>query len=617
MNIDEAIEFFSLLLPRQMDGIARGTFMHQLLGSVSRRVPSGSFLDTPAWNEDQALPRHAGDPAIIYLVLIVLLLLSFAVQVLGVYHRNVNWDEFVFLANIYQVANGYAVGFLQTPYTHLFGWLTRIGGDEITKIILARFLYLLVWIASLAFLYRLGRRLLDPIGALASVVLFALFSYSVAHAASFRIDGLLLPVLLSIALLLTEPTTPRVAAAGALSGVALALTVKAILWAPAFAGLVAAGSCERRKRLRPVLTGAIAGIVTLGGIMLVHYWLLSGPDGRARGASLQSLSGMGFGMLMEDGILPRFEVLTQSFLQNMVTWALVIVGFAMTIADLRLNTARRNALLLLALALPILSVFFYANAWPYAYLILMPTVCLLAGLAFSRLIGPGRGVRSLAAAVCLATAGLPLVFSAWALRTDQQEPQKQILSIVHVLFEEPVPYIDRGGMISSFPRQPIFMSRWGMKRYHEASLSVLASFIRSAHPPLLIVNTPALDVWDKSEIEQLHPRSRLLAKDVEALRAAYTPYWGPIYLAGRHWRNLPGGENRSFEIVIPGAYTLIADHEVALDGRLYKPSATLTLEAGPHVLRTVMAESDLRLLWGRGTTIPAEEPSPLPIYTGL
>jgi hypothetical protein len=550
-------------------------------------------------------------------MLMSVLLLSFAGQVLSVFHRNVNWDEFFFLANIYRVANGHAVGFLQMPYTHLFGLLMRIGGDEITQVTLARLLYLVVWAGSLALLYRLARRLLDPLGAFASVVLFALFSYSVTHAVSFRIDGLLLPVLLSIALLLTQPTTARVAAAGALSGVGLALTIKALLWAPAFAGVLAVELMDKRERVRPVLVGAIAGALAFGGIMLVHHWLLSGADDQAPGVSMQSLLSSGFYLLVEDGVLPRSEVLARSILQNLMTWVLVVVGLALTVADLRLNRARRNALRLLALALPIVSVAFYANAWPYTYLILMPTVCLLGGLAFSRLVGPGGGRRSVAAAVCLATVAMPLAVSAWTLRIDQQKPQKQILSVVHALFREPVPYIDRGGMISSFPRQPIFMSRWGMKNYHKAGVPVLAGFVRNAHPPLLIVNTPALDVWHESATGGLHPRSRLLAEDTEALRATYAPYWGPIYLAGRHWRDLPGGENMNFEILIPGDYTLIAEHSIRVNGRLYAPGATLTLGTGPHALQTVLAESDLRLLWGRVTTIPEEEPSPLPIYTGL
>jgi hypothetical protein len=574
---------------------------------------------TSAWSEAKAMrtsPASSSAHRNISLMLMSLLLLSFAGQVLGAFHRNINWDEFLFLANTYHIPNGLPVSLLQTSYTHLFGWLKHIGGDEITQITLARLLFLIIWAGSLALLYRLARQLLDPIGAFASVVFLALFSYSVAHAASFRIDGLLLPVLLAIALLLMRPTRVRVAAAGALSGVGLALTVKALLWAPAFAGVLAVGLLDKQERVRPVLAGAIASALTFGSIMLIHHCLLSGTDGQAPGVSMQSLSNIGFYQLVEDGILPRSDVLVQSILQNPMNWAFAAVGFALAVADLRLNR-RREALLLLALALPIVSVAFYANAWPYAYLILMPTVCLLAGLAFSHLLGAGGILGSGAGAVCLAAAALPLAVSAWSLRIDQQEPQRQIISIVHALFEKPVPYIDRGGMISSFPRQPIFMSRWGMKNYHEVGLPVLAGFVYNSHPPLLIVNTPALDVWDESTNRRLHPGSRLLAEDAEALRASYAQYWGPIYLAGRHWRDLSGGEKMNFEILIPGDYTLIAQHSVRVDGLPYAPGAMLTLDVGPHTLQTLLAESDLRLLWGKGTMIPKDEPSPLPIYMGL
>jgi hypothetical protein len=265
----------------------------------------------------------------------------------------------------------------------------------------------------------------------------------------------------------------------------------------------------------------------------------------------------------------------------------------------------------------VLSVAFYANSFPYAYVILMPTACLLAGRGFSRFLGQGGRLGGVAALVCLAAAALPLAYIVWNSQIDQQEPQKQIVSHVHELFEEPVPYIDSCGMVSSFPRQIRFLTKWGVRTYREAGIPELAHYIHSAHPPLLIANKPLLDVREGGAAEELEPDLRLLPQDAETIRATYAHYWGRIYLAGREWRHLPGDENLSFEIVIPGAYTLVADHAVMVDRRLYKPGTTLTLEAGPHALRTVLAESDLRLLWGSGTTIPAEEPSTLPIYPGL
>src|SRR5262245_35069448 len=119
--------------------------MHQLLGNVFTSLPPPSFDGSSAGAEAPTLRRpNSSADRYILITLVGLLVLSLAVQVLSVFHSSVNWDEFIFLSNIYGVANGYAVGLLQTPYTHLFGWLTRIGGDEITQITLGRLLFLIV-----------------------------------------------------------------------------------------------------------------------------------------------------------------------------------------------------------------------------------------------------------------------------------------------------------------------------------------------------------------------------------------------------------------------------------------------------------------------------------------
>lgn len=555
----------------------------------------------------------------IAMALWTLLLLSLAAQLLGVVHRNVNWDEFLFLSNVYRVSNGHAVGLLQTSYAQLFRWLTGIGGGEIAQITVARALYLAVWTGSLVLLYRLGRRLLDPLGALAAVALFALFSYSLTHAASFRVDGLLLPVLLAVALLLIEPTTVRTAAAGALSGVALALTIKAVLWAPALAGVLAAGLWSARERVGPVLAGAAAAVLTFGAIMLGHHLLLSAGGDPAPPVSAQRLSHTGWRMLLEDGLLPRWEVLVRAVVENPVTWALMAAGLILTLADLGRPERRRRSLLLLALALPVASISFYANAWPYAYLVLIPTACLLAGRAFSHYLAGGRPhrLRSAASILCLAAAAGPMAAAAWSLRYDQQAQQRQVLAIVHGLFDEPVAYIDKGGMVPSFPRQPYFLSRWGLKNYHDRGEPLFSRYVRQAEPPLLIANTPSLQVWDEEMLARLDPRFRLIEEDEAALRQTYAPYWGPIYLAGRQWSGLGAGEEVAFDILIPGEYTLIAGRPARIDGRPVAPGATVSLAAGRHRLATTGPEPDLRLLWGSGTAIPAEAPSPMPLYTGL
>jgi hypothetical protein len=217
-------------------------------------------------------------------VLIILLCASYAVVVLTAFLRPINGDEYIFLSHIHRAANGWELGLLQTVHTHLFWWwLPYVGQDEIGQTIIGRVINVGLWAGSLVLLHRLGRHLLDPLGALVGVVLFAVFSFSVASAADFRIDGLVLPILLSVALLLLNPTTARVAAAGALSAVALALTIKAVLWAPAFHRCAGRRIVGPSAAAAPILAGTLTGAATYAGIMLAHRWAIAteanpGPD---------------------------------------------------------------------------------------------------------------------------------------------------------------------------------------------------------------------------------------------------------------------------------------------------------------------------------------------------
>jgi hypothetical protein len=181
---------------------------------------------------------------------------------------------------------------------------------------------------------------------------------------------------------------------------------------------------------------------------------------------------------------------------------------------------------------------------------------------------------------------------------------------VHQLFEEPVPYIDLSGKVASFPRPRLAITRAVLTPYRRAGVPVLANYIRDSGPPLLIVNSPSLDMWTEGRLEKVDPDIRLLPQDEEALRATYAHYWDQIYLAGRQWSDLGAGERREFEIVVPGDHTLLAENPVTVDGRTYAPGATIALEAGPHELRTTAAEPDLRILWGKDLKLPSEDGQP-------
>ena len=293
-----------------------------------------------------------------------------------------------------------------------------------------------IWAGSLWLLHRLALRLVEPTAALAGVTFYALFSYSLMSAASFRVDGLLVPCLLGAAWFLIDPRPRRVALAGLLSGVALALSLKASLWAPALAGVLALGLPHARKRVASVAAGAVGLAASYALIQAVHARLIATPASPAPGFTGRQLSHVGRYMFFGQGILPQPQALVDALLGNMPTTVLFAVGMLLLFTELKVPATRNRAALVICLTLPMLSVAFYANAFPYAYVYLMPGCCLVAGRGFARYADGARGWRRAICVAILALAALPLGFLTWQLRADQQAGDRQLLSTVHQLFPE-------------------------------------------------------------------------------------------------------------------------------------------------------------------------------------
>src|SRR5678815_1248858 len=57
---------------------------------------------------------------------------------------NINWDEFYFLSHVYALKRNELTFVLQSAYTHLFTWLTRLPGSEIDQISAGRLVMVLL-----------------------------------------------------------------------------------------------------------------------------------------------------------------------------------------------------------------------------------------------------------------------------------------------------------------------------------------------------------------------------------------------------------------------------------------------------------------------------------------
>ena len=553
-------------------------------------------------------------------VMLALLLAMVALRLHLALRLNINWDEFHALAILHDFLRGSPISARQTFHVHLFTWLATFWpADEVSQIVAARLAILGFGLLTSALIFVIGRRFLATAGALFAVLCYNTLYEVLVHGASFRPDPLATFLLLAAAaaLLGRRAATGTAVAAGAMLALSFMLTPKVVFFAPGLAILAltpAAGPATWRRRLVRLAVLAASGLAFLALLSAFHQALVSEVATVSRSVALKSIAAK---VLWTGYWFPGRHYISRSLEDNALVWLLLAGGLALAVRALgRPGERGRVALPLVALALPLATLVFYRNAFPYFFTYILAGAVLLCGLAWERLRrlegGGGRLGRVLAVAL---VAG---VFVSGVANYLRQLPkglvrQRQVITTVHRMFPEPVPYIDRCSMISTFPKVGFFMSSWGMDSYQRDQRTVLADAVREHAPPFLIANTPALNLF-MSERQAERFRYRLIAEDRRILRQSYIHHWAEIFVAGKHLE-VAGGETET-EIHIPGTYTLESAIEARIDGRLLGPGDTIDLAKGVHLVETETA-GILTLRWGDHLYRPAGPPAREPIFADL
>ncbi len=539
---------------------------------------------------------------------------------------NGHWDEYNFLRFVYEAARGELSTRLQTFHVHLFGWLTHVRGTELDRILAARHAVFALQLAGAAALVWLGRRLLSTTAGLYAVLLTSSFSFVLRHGTEFRYDGILSPLFLVASALIIEAATGasgragsrvRLLLAGALTGLSLLVSVKAAFFLPTL-GLLAVLhpaadepprlDLARQSPLRSLLVFA-AGLVVVAGALYAFHAASLAPAPVDREAWVDRMATT---MIVPRGhFFPRWRATIPSFRFDVAAWSLLAIGFVVVVARavMERGVERRRALSVLALALPIFTVLVYRNAWPYFWVTILPGASLLAGAVVDVVTRRLEG-RRVALALAVAALVAPLL---WNLERfvasngdDENEAQRSVLAAVHEVFPTPVRYVDRCGMVSSFPKVGPFMSTLSVARYRKAK--VFQELLDETPPVFVLANIRALDL---SRSAHMKNRYHLDPDDFLALRARYVHHWGPLWVAGAH---VDAGAVGPVEIALPitGAYTVEAQAPVTVDGAPHTPGDVVTLAAGAHTLEATGGAVTLR--FGDHLRVPAAAPSRAPLF---
>lgn len=541
------------------------------------------------------------------------LALAFAAHVYLAWHYNVNWDEFFFLSLVFDYVRGTLATPIQTFHVHLFGWLTRVQGQEVDQVIVARAVYLFLLSGTCACIYRIARRTSSVDGALFAVLCYAAYTFVLSHGTAFRADGV--SVFLLMTALVIAQSTQRTLALGAsavLVAIALLVTLKSVFFLPVFAFVLLVDPTPASPRIiRPraavVFAAVLAG--TAAGLYVWHSSQVASVAVTSMATRFRSTASVA----LQHPPLPRLPDFVATVESNPVQW--LCLAFALFVLCRRIVSGRRwlEAVSLAVLALPLLSLVVYRNTFPYFYVFILPPAFVLCATAFDELsfdrgIRTGRGVAAslLATSAILASAMSHVSPLLW----DSTIAQRTVIQAVHEIFPQPVPYIDRNGMIASFPKVGFFMSSWGIQLYQDKG-PVFIDLLRTRQPQFVLANSPALE----SALDEKRADTPLHPEDAAALRAHFVKYWGPIYIAGTHL-HLEPGRDVQWEVLIGGAYRLRSDGPVSIANVIYEPGAIVRLNAGPVTFRAD-AMQNVTLLIDSARDVPAYPPPQALLYLNL
>ena len=527
---------------------------------------------------------------------------------------NVNWDEFFFLSHVYASVRGDLGLFLQGAYVHAFHWIAGTGGDEVDQIVRLRLVMCVLLAISAAILYALARLWTSRPAALVAVFAFLATWPVLKHGASFRADALILPLTLA-AFYFTLRGRGRpwrdAALAGVCIGLAFVVTVKSVLLLPA---LVAAALLpDATRRGAPALAAAIPRLALAFGVaaaLAAALLALHATTVVAAAEPAGAFASRAFAATMIDiPFAPRRDYLVRLVGMDLVFWIGALAGI--------LVAARLRAWSAVALALSLVPLLFYRNAFPYYYPVMMAPAAVLVAITAEKLLNGqsprARGPALVVLAVAVSAHAASAYDSLMTLRFNEQTSQRAIVAAVHRIFPEPVPYLDHSGMIASFPKVNFFMSTWGVEAYVRSGRDFMPDALAGHCPPLLLVDHPAL-----SRGTLLYRQLR--ETDRRLLETHYVDYWGPVRVAGARIE-LAGNAPQLLRVPCTGTYRVEAEGPVRLDGRVLVTGDVVVLEGEREYRVEADAASSparsLRLLWAGARAPPAEPPPKPGLYSPL
>ena len=534
---------------------------------------------------------------------------------------SINQDEFHYLSMVYKHMHGNLTQTLQSFHVHFFSWLTILGPNEVIQVIGARIVMFLFFLGTCIYIFLIGRYYLDVTNALFSVLCYISFVFTVVNGAGFRHDTIatFFFIFALYHFLVKKESVIFNVAAGLAMAIAFTVTIKSAIHITVFCALVPIRLFFLRDFHKTIVpTSGFLLAFIFGSIISykLHMATIPGAKMAIMGPTISSTYSK---FVLLDQFFPQFRVFKLTLEYDLLIWIFLAAGIIFNTID---NVKRKNYpinIYLFAFLIPLFSILFYRNAFPYFYVFIMPTVTIFCGYLLWRLTGI---IKIKSRIICFALVVIVggVVFKNFIIYysvfyAKQTRVQHETLDVIHKMFPDPVPYIDGCSMVSSYPKVGFFMSSAGMERYLQAGKPIMKKLLNTKKPLFLLANVPHLNLH--SDVPSASDTNLVfMAEDWQALKAYFIHHWGPIWVAGRQFEFKRDYESYKFNITVPGVYTVDGNENVLLDGKLIHAGDTIELEAGTYTIRNQGIPGLTKLLWGDHLYRPLNKPASNRIFIG-
>lgn len=517
-----------------------------------------------------------------------------------VLERAINWDEFWHYSQIHARLAGELRAPLQTLHASLFAWAPSLPGDNIDHLIVLRVVMLTFVLVTAAATMLVAEKFAGRTAGVFAALLYLSASFVIENGSSFRADPMAAAGLMtSLALLVRgKLATGPTLAAGLCAGFAAAVTIKSVLFAPAFAGIgwwllqTRPGPLDTLKRL------AVFAACALASFAAFYLWHSAGLAQGTETAA-QSTVSRSWSHMLGVGDLPYLSHNVAGAIRSPVFTVVMLAGIA-TLWFARKQRTGAETLAIACLLAPILSIFFYHNTAPYFHVFILPPVAAGSAIAVP-LICKRYGTAPLALLLTLSA------LATWATsERNVLEKQRTLVLAAETIFPEPVAYFDFPAMLGSYPKANGFITPMGLRKYLDGGEPGMAETMRAEPVPLVLENDPILS----QALQDTGETPPLLPEDIAALRENYVRFWGPFWLAGRDV-NPAHGEHVT-EFLVPGPYT-VQQNAMVIDGKVHEPGSVVEMDRGIHVLSA--DDGTARLLWGDRLSPPPFAPPAGPYWS--